>query len=142
MDPRTNTTPDLPAALISTAIQAGDPPINPAPSPLASPDPSLGGSPDPISVPNAPAQAATHVGESSEPQTQDLGAIIYNAIGESAPQGSGQWSEDTSETNIITLPTPNSQLITTVDSHILAVNPSELAFDGTKYSPGGPAMTL
>ena len=141
-DLRTNTTPILPAALTTTAIQVGDSPMNPAPSSLASPDPSPGGPPDPVSVPNAPAQAATHVGESSEPQTQDLGAIIYNAIGGSGPQGSGQWSEDTSETNIITLPAPNSQLITTINNHVLAINPSDLAFDGTTYSPGGPATTL
>ena len=142
VDPGANTTPNLSAAPISTAIQAGDPPINPVPSPLASPDPSPGGPPDPVSVPNAPAQAATHVGESSEPQTQDLAAIIYNAFGGSGAQGSGKWSEDTSETNVMTLPASNSQLITTIDSHVLAINPSDLAFDGTTYSPGGPAMTL
>ena len=42
----------------------------------------------------------------------------------------------------MTLPASNSQLITTIDSHVLAMNPSDLAFDGTTYSPGGPAMTL
>ena len=142
VDPSANTTPILPAALTSSAIQAEDPPIYPAASPSASPDPSSGSHSDPVSVPNAPAQAATNEGESSEPQTQDLGAIIYNAFGGSGPQSSGQWSEDTSETNIMTLPASISQLITTIDSHVLAINPSDLAFDGTTYSPGGPAMTL
>ncbi|KAK0515420.1 hypothetical protein JMJ35_001454 [Cladonia borealis] len=127
VDPRANTPPNMPAAPISTAIQAGDPPINPGPSPLASPDPSSG---------------SNTCGRSSEPQTQDLGAFIYNAIGGSGPQGSGQRSEDTSEAGIITLPASNSQLITTIANHVLSINPSDLAFEGITYSPSGPAMTL
>ena len=142
VDPHANTTPLLPAAPASSAIKAGNPPISPAASPLASPDPSPGGPSDPVSVSNAPEQAATRVGESSEPHTQDLGAIIYNATESSGPQGSEQRSEDTSEINILTLPSSNSQLITTIESHVLSIDPSDLAFEGITYSPGGPAMTL
>ena len=142
VDPRAKTTPILPAALTSSAIQAGDPPIDQAASPLAGPDPSPVGLSDPASVPNAPEQAATNEGESSEPHTQNLGAIIYNAFGGSGPQGSGEQSEDSGETDIITLPASNSQLITTIESHVLSIDPSDLAFEGTTYSPGGPAMTL
>ena len=142
VDPHANTTPILPAAPASSAIKAGNPPIGPAVSPLASLDPSPGDPSDPVSVPNAPEQLATHVGESFEPHTEDLGAIIYNAIGGSGPQGSGQRSEDTSEINIITLPSSNSPLLTTIESHVLSMNPSDVAFEGATYSPGGPAMTL
>ena len=86
VDLHANPTPILPATPASSAIKAGNPPIDPAASPLASPDPSPGGPSDPVSVPNAPEQAATHMGESSEPHTQDLGAIIYNAIGDLDPK--------------------------------------------------------
>ncbi len=141
VDPHANTTPTSPAAPAS-AIKAGNPPANPAVSPLASTDPPPGSPSDPIPVPNASEQAATNMGEDSKPHTQGLGAIIYHALGGSGPQGSGQRSEDTSETNIITLPSSNSQQVTTVESHVLSIDSSDMAFEGVTYSPGGPAMTL
>ena len=135
VDPHANMTP-TPATAQTSAVKAGNSPANPAASPLAS-DPS-----DRTLVPNASEQAATQVGEDSNPHTQGLGAIIYNALGGSGPQDTGQRSEATSETNKITLPSYNTQEVTTVESHVLSIDASDIAFEGTTYSPCGPAMTL
>ena len=131
-----------PATALISAVEAGNSPANPAASPLASPDPPPGDPSDRTPVPNASEQAATQVGEDSKPHTQGLGAIIYNALGGSGPQDTGQRSEATSETNKITLPSYNTQQVTTVESHVLSIDASDIAFEGITYSPGGPAMTL
>ena len=131
-----------PATALTSAMKAGNSPANPAASPLASPDPPPGDPSDRTLVPNASKQAATQVGEDPKKPTQGLGAIIYNALGGSGPQDTGQRSEATSETYKITLPSYNTQQVTTVESHVLSIDASDIAFEGTTYSPGGPAMTL
>ena len=141
VNPHVNVTP-TPAAAPTSAMEAGNSPANPAASPLASSDPPPSDPSDQTPVPNASEQAATQVGEDSKPHTQGLGAIIYNALGGSGPQDPGQGSEATSETNKITLPSYNTQQVTTVESHVLSIDASGIAFEGTTYSPGGPAMTL
>ena len=141
VDPHANMTP-TPATALTSAMKAGNSPANPAASPLASPDPPRGDPSDRTPVPNASEQAATQVGEDSKQHTQGLGAIIYNALGGSGPQDTGQGSEATSETNKIALPSYNTQQVTTVESHVLSIDASDIAFEGITYSPDGPAMTL
>lgn len=141
VDPHANVTP-TPIAVLTSAMKTGNPPADPAASQPASADPPSGDSSDPIQVSNASEQAASQVGENSKPHTQGLGAIIYSALGGSGPQDSQQRTEVTSETNMITLPSSNTQQITTVESHVLSIDPSGIAFEGITYSPGGPAMTL
>ena len=161
VDPYANTTPNPPAAPAFCAIKAGSPPISPAASPLASPDPSPDGPSDLVSVPNVPEQAATHVEESSEPHTQDLGAIIYNAIGGSPtgfPLDAGSISPgDPVETIDGTAVTPGSSGILAtgtskfsrpgdrafaVAGQLITLNPSAFPIAGTTISAGGPAVTV
>ena len=83
-------------------------------------------------------QPSSGLGDDVHQQTQGLGALIYNAFGESGPQIGGIAQTVKS----ISLPTAGTQKISIGGGQILSVNPSGLVFEGSKYSIGGPAMTL
>lgn len=153
------TLPDVQVAPSTGAAKPASSPVNPAvppartgdplgdsPSPslaIASADPTRPGSPagDPQTAPadpEAPTQPVPQQGGDSHPQTQGLGAIIYNAFGKSGPGTGGIENK----VNTITVPTSGVQEIDIGGDQVLSVDPSGVQFEGKSYSIGGPAMTL
>lgn len=128
-------------------------PIEDSPSPslaIASADPARPGSPpsdtaasptnkgDLPADPKVPAQPAPQKGDDSQPQTQGLGAIIYNAFKNSGPDIGGIESE----VKTISVPSAGVQEVSIGGGQFLSVDPSGVQFEGKTYSVGGPAMTV
>ena len=142
---------------VPASTKKNDPPVAPkAPRPIppassavgtgeespgalaASPDasnPPYGDPQTPSVDPKGPAQLSPQQGG---PHTQGLGAIIYNAFGRSGPRLDG----GTKEIKTFSLPTAGKQKVSIDGGQVFSVDPSGLVFDRTKYSAGGPAMTL
>ena len=108
-------------------------------SPLANPKESK---PDATQIapadPKAPAQPASQQVDGSQPLTQGLGAIIYNAFGKSEPEVGGI----ANEIKTISLPTAGVQRVSIGGGQVLSVDPSRVKFEGKTYSIGGAAMTI
>lgn len=85
-----------------------------------------------------PASPAPQQVDGSQPLTQGLGAIIYNAFGKAGHQN----GEITNEVKTITLPVAGVQKVSIGGGQILSIDSSGLILEGKKYSVGGPAVTL
>ena len=85
-----------------------------------------------------PAQPAPQKVDSSQPLTQGLGAMIYNAFGKSGPEVGGT----SNEVNTILVPTAGIQEVSIGEGQLLSVNPSGFTSPGMLYSIDGPVMTL
>ncbi len=134
---------------VATPTSKSDPPSTPEvpaedpsdgqDSPLANPKASK---PDATQIapadPKAPVEPAPQQADGSQPLTQGLGAIIYNAFGKSEPGVGGI----ANEINTISLPTAGVQRVSIGGGQILSVDPSGVKFEGKTYSIGGAAMTL
>ena len=110
-----------------------------APQPVASGF-SAGGVNDPLADPGVTSSSVAHADPEapSQPALQSLGAIIYNAFGNSGPDKGGIENG----VNTVTVPTDGTQGLTIGGGQILSVNPSGAKFEGKTYSVGGPALTL
>lgn len=101
--------------------------------------------PDP-GDPQAPVVSATASAEPAEPevdgsapQTQGIGAIIYNALGKSK----GGASDSNNRINTLTIPSSGDQYVNIPGGNqVISIEPSGIILGGTTYSAGGPAMTL
>ena len=112
-------------------------------------DPDVPSSVDPNTMledPQAPVVGATASAEPAEQngdgfaqQTQDIGAIIYNALGRSG----GGATDSNNKINTLTLPSTGDQNVNIPGgSQVISLQPSSVVLDGTTYSAGGPVMTL
>ena len=95
---------------------------------------------DPLASPvvTSSGVAPTEPKTTSQPASQGLGAIIYNAFGKSPPDNGGIETE----VNTITIPTTGTQELTIGGGQVLSIDPSGVNFEGNTYSVGGPPMTL
>ena len=122
--------------------RSGAPPGNSAASPTYKgnlpADPSYSDPQTTPTDPKAPAQPAPQQGDDSQPQTQGLGAIIYNAFGDSGLDISGIGNK----VDAISVPSAGVQAVSIAGGQVLSVGPSGSYFEGKTYSVGGPAMTL
>ena len=127
-----------PVTPTNAAVGAKDPLADPS---AASPDvltPSHDDSPVSSADSKASVQLSSGLGDDVHQQTQGLGALIYNAFGKSGPQIGGIAQSVKS----VSPPTAGVQKISIGGGQILSVDPSGLVLEGSKYSVGGPAMTL
>ena len=83
-------------------------------------------------------QPTPHQLDGSQLLTQGLGAIIYNAFGQSGPK----IDNIPNEVNTISVPTAGVQKGSIGGGQVLSVNPSGVQFEGKTYSIDGPAMTF
>ena len=90
------------------------------------------------SPPRGATGASPEPDDSLNPQSVGLGAIIYSAWGGSGPSISGF----PDNVNVVPLPPPDVQQLLTAGDQILTMDSSGVNFDGTKYSAGGPIMTI
>lgn len=131
----------LPGGPIAAPTNKGHPPAYPkVPQPIA-PAVSAVGDKDPLAGPIVPAPDAfdpPQQGDDSQPQTQGLGAIIYNAFGKSRPDVGGIENN----VNTISVPTAGVQEVSIGGGQVLSVDPSGVRFEGKMYSVGGSAMTV
>ena len=135
--------PPLDPKVSSISSVAGDPPADPPSNPKASsvsavvgdpPAESIAPSstaPDPPPDPKVPIVPVPPSGEDPQAQTQDLGAIIYNAFGRSGPE-----VEASSTTSL----PPES--IFTIGAQTFTVNPTGFKINDAAISPGGTAHTV
>ena len=86
----------------------------------------------------ASAEPAEQNGDGSAQQTQDVGAIIYNALGRS----DGGAADSNNKINTLTLPSTGDQDVNIPGNQVISIQPSNIVLDGTTYSAGGPVMTL
>ena len=112
-------------------------------------DPNMPSSVDRNTVlgdPQAPAvdatasiESANPNGDSSAQQNQDIGAMIYNALGKSE----GEATEANNRINTLTIPASGDQQVKMPGGNqIMSIKSSDIVLDGTTYSAGGPVMTL
>ena len=127
-----------PVTPASSAVGANGPLADPSAASPDVPTPSHDDSPASSADSKASVQPSSGLGDDVHQQTQGLGALIYNAFGESGPQIGGIAQTVKS----ISLPTAGIQKISIGGGQILSVDPSGLVLEGSKYSIGGPAMTL
>ena len=93
-------------------------------------------------VPPASLLESTDLGSQQEDsrhsQTQGLGAMIYNALGRSGNEPSG----DKGNVDTITLPNAGVQEVSVGGTGILSLNSLGVQVDGVEYSAGGPPLTI
>ncbi|KAL9076347.1 MAG: hypothetical protein Q9161_001063 [Pseudevernia consocians] len=135
--------PPLGPKVSSISAVAGDPPADPPSNPkvssvsavvgdpLAEPIATSSTAPDPPPDPKVPIVPVPPPGEDPQAQTQDLGAIIYNAFGRSGPE-----VEASSTTSL------PPQSIFTIGAETFAVNPTGFKINNAAISPGGTAYTV
>ena len=127
-----------PVTPANAADGAKDPLADPSAASPDVPTPSHDDPPAASADPEASVQPSSGLGDDAHQQTQGLGALVYNAFGKSRPQ----IGEITQTVKSISLLTAGIQKINIGGSQILSVDPSGLVSDQSKYSVGGPAMTL
>ena len=129
-----------PGGPIAAPTNKNDPPAYPTLSQPIAPTASAVGAKDPQAGPVVPISDALDPPQQgdSQPQTQGLGAIIYNAFGKSGPDIGGVENG----VNTIIVPTAGVQEVNIGGGQVLSVDPSGVQFEGKIYSVGGPAMTV
>ena len=123
------------SAQASARTQTADPDV-PAP---VDPNTMLEDPQGPVVSATASAEPAEQKGDGSAQQTQDVGAIIYNALGRSE----GGATDSHNNINTLTIPSTGDQDVDVPGSNqVISIQPSNIVLDGTTYSAGGPVMTL
>ena len=127
-----------PVTPANAAVGAKDPLADHSTASPDVPTPSHDDSPAFSADPKASVQPSSAWGDDVQQQTQGLGALIYNAFGESGPQ----IGVTAKTVKSIPLPTAGIQKISIGGGQLLSIDPSGLVFEGSKDSVGRPAMTL
>ena len=88
--------------------------------------------------PEAPTQPVQGQADESQQQSPSLGAIIFGALGKSAPD----LDKTADQVRTLSLPTAGIEKVSLDGGQSMSIDPSGVHFEGKSYSVGGPAMTV